>query len=390
MSLHQNNPGRRWPLVILAVSIVLLIAGFAAYRFAIRTAEARIMTAIGPQGEVKELQVSPAGIEISGLRIRASQGGEKSAGWPAEDEFRADRIHIVPSLFDLLRLRVVLDVVRVEGAYISMLRDKDGKMRVLPSRLEAEPSSSAATNADSAADTPSADSTSSATPVTINGIELTNGSIDFFDATIRQAPVKQRFEQVNAHIGAIALPSLAGQSEIRLEAVHKGVQRDGKVAIDGSIELATRESGITTVLRDIDMVSLQPYLVKGGDTAVRRGSLDFELNSSIKKGILYAPGSLVLSDLELASSSATILGIPRKLATGLMKNKKGKITVNFVLTGDINDPTFSLNENLSTRIAESIACKLGVSIEGLAKGIGGASGSTAASIGKALGRPKKK
>ena len=80
MSLQQTNPGRRWPGVILAVLVVLFIAGIAAYRFAIRTVEARIMTAVGPQGEVKELRVSPAGIEITGLRIRASQGGEKSAG----------------------------------------------------------------------------------------------------------------------------------------------------------------------------------------------------------------------------------------------------------------------------------------------------------------------
>lgn len=394
MSLQQSNPGRRWPFVILVALIVLLIAGFAAYRFAIRTIEARIMTAIGPQGEVKELRVSPAGIEIMGLRIRASDGGEKNAGWPAEDEFRADRVLVVPSLFDLLRSRVILDLIRVEGAYVSMLRARDGKMRILPSRLETGPSASASTKPESTtvsapAPAQSEDSASSTTPVTINGIELTNGSIDFFDATIRKTPVKQRLEQINAHIGKITLPDLAGQSEIRFEAIHKGVQRDGKVSIEGSVELATRDLGITTVLSDVDMLSLQPYLVKGSDAGIRKGSLDFELNSSIKQGMLYAPGSLVLSDLELASSSATVLGIPRKLVTAMMKNKKGKISVNFVLTGDINDPEYSLNENLSTRIAASLAGKLGVNVEGLAKGLGEVGGATAESIGKALRRPKK-
>ena len=394
MSLQQSNPGRRWPFVILVALIVLLIAGFAAYRFAIRTIEARIMTAIGPQGEVKELRVSPAGIEITGLRIRASDGREKNASWPAEDEFRADRVLVVPSLFDLLRSRVILDVIRVEGAYVSMLRARGGKMRILPSRLETGPSASASTKPESTtvsapAPAQSEDSASSTTPVTINGIELTNGSIDFFDATIRKTPVKQRLEQINAHIGKITLPDLAGQSEIRFEAIHKGVQRDGKVSIEGSVELATRDSGITTVLSDVDMLSLQPYLVKGSDAGIRKGSLDFELNSSIKQGMLYAPGSLVLSDLELASSSATVLGIPRKLVTAMMKNKKGKISVNFVLTGDINDPEYSLNENLSTRIAASLAGKLGVNVEGLAKGLGEVGGATAESIGKALRRPKK-
>ena len=73
----------------------------------------------------------------------------------------------------------------------------------------------------------------------------------------------------------------------------------------------------------------------------------------------------------------------------MMKNKKGKISVNFVLTGDINDPEYSLNENLSTRIAAALAGKLGVNVEGLAKGLGELGGATAESIGKALRRPKK-
>lgn len=384
MSLQTNNPSRRWPLLVVAALIVLLITGFAAFRFAIRTVETKIMAAIGPQGEVKELRVTTAGIEITGLRIRASRVDENGGGWPVEDEFRAERVLIVPSLFDLLRSRVVLDAIRLEGAYISMLRARNGKMRVLPSLLEAEPPPSEPVKPASGANT------APATSVTINEIELTNGSIDFFDAAVRRTPVKQRLEQIKADIGKVSFPDFAGQSDIHFAAIHKGVQRDGKVSVEGSIELATRESGIATVLRDIDMLSLQPYLVNGSEATIRKGSLDFELNSSVKKGMLYAPGSLVLSDLELASSSASILGIPSKLAMSLMKNKKGKITVNFVLTGDINDPAYSLNENLSTRIAASIAGKLGVNVESLVKGLGDVGGATAESIGKALGRPKKK
>lgn len=384
MSLQTNNPSRRWPLIVVAALIVLLVTGFAAFRFAIRTVETKIMAAIGPQGEVKELRVTTAGIEITGLRIRASRVDENGGGWPVEDEFRAERVLIVPSLFDLLRSRVVFDAIRLEGGYISMLRARNGKMRVLPSLLEAEPPPSEPVKPASGANT------APATSVTINEIELTNGSIDFFDAAVRRTPVKQRLEQIKADIGKVSFPDFAGQSDIHFAAIHKGVQRDGKVSVEGSIELATRESGIATVLRDIDMLSLQPYLVNGSEATIRKGSLDFELNSSVKKGMLYAPGSLVLSDLELASSSASILGIPSKLAMSLMKNKKGKITVSFVLTGDINDPAYSLNENLSTRIAASIAGKLGVNVESLVKGLGDVGGATAESIGKALGRPKKK
>jgi hypothetical protein len=372
MNSQTHRRSKRWILLAVVALVVFSIAGFAAYRFAIRKVETTIMAALGPRAEVSALSVGLTSIEIAGLRVRAPQAAGKEGAWPAEDELRAERIVVVPSVLDLLRLRVVLNSIRIEGAYVSLLRTKEGILKAAPRREEPEPSPIGPATPDSVAGAgQSAAAPPPATPVLIRSIELLNGSLDFFDATIRKTPVKQRLEQINAHIGEIRLPELTGQSTIRLDAIHKGVRQDGKVSIEGTIELATRESGITTILRDVDMVSLQPYLMKAREAGVSKGSLDFEVNSSIKKGMLYAPGSLALSDLELAPSSATIMGIPRKLAVKMMKSKKGKISVNFVLTGDINDPAFSLNENLSTRIAASIASKLGVDIEGLAKGIGG-------------------
>lgn len=375
-------------MVVIAALIALLIAGLAAYRLAIRAVENSVKESLGPRGEVQELNVGLTGIEIKGLRIRAAPPEAKATAWPAEDELRAERILVVPSFLDLMRLRVVLNSIRIEGVYLSVLRAKDGKVKVVPSQLNREPS--ATEGGSSGSDVPPANSNPPAAPLTIVSIELTNGTIEFFDATLRKSPVKQRFENISAQIGSIRLPDLTGQSKIWLEAIHKGVRRDGKLSIDGSIELATRESGITTVLHGVDMVSLQPYLIKASETGVSKGTLDFELNSSIKKGMLYAPGSLVLSDLELAASSKSIMGIPRQLAVTMMKSKKGKISVNFVLTGDINDPTFSLNENLSTRIAASVAGKLGVDLEGLVKGVEGMGSDTAKGIVESLGIPKKK
>jgi hypothetical protein len=46
------------------------------------------------------------------------------------------------------------------------------------------------------------------------------------------------------------------------------------------------------------------------------------------------------------------------------------VAVDFTLKGDTNNPNFSLNENLSTRIAASMAGTLGVSIKNVADGIG--------------------
>jgi hypothetical protein len=44
--------------------------------------------------------------------------------------------------------------------------------------------------------------------------------------------------------------------------------------------------------------------------------------------------------------------------------------VDFLIEGDINTPQFSLNEAFATRMAASLASTLGVSIEGLVRGVG--------------------
>lgn len=381
----MSTKTRRWTLIIGATLAAVLIAGFAAFQFAIQALKEQVEKALGPQGEVKEIRVGLTGVEALGIRIRAPQGTDKKAAWPAEDQLRADRVLIVPAIVDLLTARVALNVIRIEGAYISMLRAKDGRMKVLPSLLENR------TSADGSATTDKKEP-GTATPISIGKVELVNGTIEFFDATVQQPPLKVRLEQINATIGKINLPDLKGQSQIKLDGILKGVRQDGKIEISGGVELATREMAIATRLSGVDLVALQPYLIKATESGVKKGTLDLDLKSSIRKGLLYAPGTLTLSDLELASTatSGTIMGMPRNAAIAMMKNRNGKISVKFALEGNINDPRFSLNENLATRIGTSVAQTLGVSVEGLAKGVGSVGSGTVKGIIDSLGKLNKK
>lgn len=374
----MSTRSKRW-LTILGGSLVgLLLIGFAAFQFAVHALKGQVEKALGPYGEVKAINVGLSGVEILGIRIREPQG--KQSGWPATDQLRAERILVVPALRDLLSAKVVLREIRVEGGYVSMLRTKAGRMSVLPSLLDkpaAEPTEAGQPGA--SAPIP---------PISIDKIELVNGTIEFYDATIRQPPLKLRLEQITATLGKVQLPDMKGQSPLDFDGVLKGVRHDGKVSIAGLVELATKESEITTRLNGVDLVSLQPYLIKAAESGVKKGTLDLDLKSTIDKGILHAPGTLTLSDLELTSASTggAIMGMPRNAVVGLMKDRNGKISVKFVLDGNINDPHFSLNENLATRIGSSIANTLGVSFEGLAKGVGSVGSGTVKGIGESLGK----
>lgn len=387
----MSTRARRWILIVGSCCVVLLIASFAAFQFAVHALKGQVEEALGPHGEVKEIRVGLTGLEVIGVRIHSSPvpaNADKTKPWPAEDQLRAERILIVPAIRDLLSARVVLHTLRIEGAYISMLRARDGHIHVLPSLLETPEPTGGTDSTKQSADKKGDGEQGIATPVSIGKVELVDGVIEFFDATIRQPPLKLRLEQISASIGKLHLPDLTGQSPIKLDAILKGVRHDGKIAIHGTIELASKESEITTRLAGVDLVALQPYLISVSESGVKKGTLDLDLKSSVHKGRLHAPGTLTLSDMELASSSTsgTIMGLPRKATLAMMKNRKGKISVNFVLEGNINDPHFSLNENLSTRIGTSVAQALGISVEGLAKGIESIGSGSAKGIGDSLGK----
>ena len=212
-------------------------------------------------------------------------------------------------------------------------------------------------------------------PVAVGAIEMHGGALEFFDASVRQPPLKMRIEQLQATVENLHVPDLSGHTQIRLDGIVKGVQRDGKLSVKGWAELASKDSEIVTTLRGVDLIALQPYLLKAAETGVRRGAMDLDLKSSVHNNLLHAPGKLTLAGLELASGGGmlgTFMGMPRNAVMGALKDRSGRITMQFTLEGNINDPKFSLNESLARRIGSGAADSLGVSFEGLARGTGNA------------------
>ena len=377
-----SHPKRR-VFIVLALIAVVVLGGFAAWQVAVRSLKSQVEQALGPQGEVREIRVGLTGIEILDIRIRA----QKSSGWPSDDELRAKRIVVIPDFLDLLTARLSISSILIEEAYIAMLRTRSGQMKIIPSLLDT-PSTSNAPNtpAGKPAQNPAGQSGGGdpGTQIGIGKIVLTAGVIEFFDASIRSTPVKLRLEQIDARLGKLLLPQLTGHTAVKIDGVVKGNRQDGQLAIDGTVELATKESGLSTKLRGIDMTVLQPYLIRTAETGVRRGTLDLDLKSSVAKGKLRAPGTLTLNNLELASSSGTFMGLPRTAMVGTMKDKKGRISVKFVLEGDVNDPEFSLNEQMTMRLGASLANSLGISLESLTKGVGRIGTGSASGIGESV------
>jgi hypothetical protein len=93
----------------------------------------------------------------------------------------------------------------------------------------------------------------------------------------------------------------------------------------------------------------------------------------VRNKYIDGKGKVVLKNLRFAPSTGffdTFMGLPRNAVIGFLKDNHDAIDVDFTLKGDTSNPNFSLNEDLSTRIATGMAGQLGVSIRNVAEGLG--------------------
>jgi len=344
---------KRWQVIAVAVVVALGMAVIAGYRMGVRILQARIVDALGPGSRLTELNVNWFSIEILGLSIDAPKG------WPAARTLEAERITIVPDLRTLFSDQIRISSIVVDKPYLSMLRNP-GKLIMVPSLTEKEKQAKAA------------DSESGAgRALTISTIELKGGSLDLYDATVSRPPLKVRMEEIEAVIRDVAVPA-AEKTRFEIGGIVKGVKRDGRAKLSGWVGPGATDSSSRVVLEAVDLVPLQPYLIKKNEARVARGTLDLNLATEVRNNNLDGNGKVVLRDLELARSGGyfdTFMGLPRNAVINFLKDNHNAIDVDFTLKGNTNNPSFSLNENLSTRIAMSMANQLGVSIRGVAEGL---------------------
>jgi hypothetical protein len=350
---------RRW-MIVLAALAVSAIAVALAFQLALRRLHGGIEAALGPRATLETISLQWPGVELRGLRVRAQPGR-----WPAADELSARRVIVVPALSSLWRSGWRVASVTVEDASLSLLRTRDGKLRVLPSLLEGA--------RDGDADSSSGSRGSSS--VHIDELQLRNAVIEFHDASVADArgvPHRIRLEALNADVGPLALPALDERVAVSLQARLKGPQRSGALSLQGHLTPASRDAELALQVRGLDLVTLQPYLLRSNESAIKRGTLDLALDAKVKRQRLDAPGRMTLTDLELGAGGGvlgTFAGVPRQAVLAAM-SRDGRIELAFTLEGRLDEPKFSLNELFAARFAVGLAEKLGVSIGGAVQGLG--------------------
>ncbi|UZE34028.1 DUF748 domain-containing protein [Pseudomonas sp. B21-059] len=175
----------------------------------------------------------------------------------------------------------------------------------------------------------------------IGKIAINDGSANFADLSLIPN-FATAVQQLNGHIGTIdsrqAKPAEVG--------VKGKVDRYAPVTIKGSVNpfdpMAALD--IATSFKRVELTTLTPYSGKFAGFRIRKGRLNLDLHYMITKGQLKAENKLVVEQLQLGEKvdSPDAVDLPIRLAVALLKDTDGKISIELPISGDLNNPQFSV------------------------------------------------
>jgi hypothetical protein len=361
--LNRLIERRRLLLAGAAVVAVLL----AVVIFAVHDAKRRILQALGPRATVGAISLDYPTVTLHDVHVAAN---DAPGAWPADREFDAREVAVDIGAASLWAYRrgepLAIADVRVRDGTLVMLRTP-GHLTILPALRDTARAAAAARQASQAAapdDAPTA--------LVIEHIRFDDMAVELYDATVPGARAQRlRFEQVNGSVAGLALPRLAQPIALDLQGVLKGVERDGQVSLKGSVTPPAHDARLAVRLAGVDMVALQPYLLRLGERSVRHGRLDLSIDASVVDRAVHAPGELAITGLEFGEAEGgTFAGVGRRAVLAALR-RDGRIALKFTLEGRTDDPRFSLDESLTARLATGLGAALGTGVKGVVEGVGG-------------------
>ncbi|EIK93976.1 hypothetical protein PMM47T1_23819 [Pseudomonas sp. M47T1] len=175
----------------------------------------------------------------------------------------------------------------------------------------------------------------------VGGISINDGSAFFADSSLTPN-FATNIQQLNGTIGTIDSQQ---QKPAKVDIKGK-VDRYAPVTIEGAVTpfdpMASLD--IDTRFNRLELTTLTPYSGKFAGYRIRKGRMNLQLHYVITKGQLKAENKVLVDQLELGEKvdSPDAVSLPVKLAIALLKDVNGQINIELPITGDLNNPQFSV------------------------------------------------
>jgi len=174
---------------------------------------------------------------------------------------------------------------------------------------------------------------------------ITNGAMEFGDYSL-PLPFQVPIREFGGSLSAFATDSAAA-TDVALEGT---VGEYGYVKVGGGLNAMapTQLADINVTFRNIDMPKVSPYTAKFAGRKIASGKLDLDLNYRFDNGIVQGENKVVLEKFQLGEKveNPDALDLPLDLAVSLLTDSNGVIDLQLDVSGNLEDPDFSVGSVL--------------------------------------------
>ncbi len=189
--------------------------------------------------------------------------------------------------------------------------------------------------------------------IQISTLTLQGGTVSFVDRHLTKT-----FSTTMYDLGG-QITGLSSAEEVRAKVdLHGQLEKHSPLTIKGEINPLGQDlfADLTISFKDIDLTPLSPYSGTYIGYVIDRGTLYLDLNYHIENRKLSATNQVMIDQFTLGetveSDQATTL--PVALAIPILKDGNGEIHLNIPVSGDLDDPSFSVGGTIATVLSNVI------------------------------------
>jgi len=224
--------------------------------------------------------------------------------------------------------------IKLDQPYARVLIRKDKTMNVNDIVINTEKS-------DKAADKQQPEKNEESDPVKfkVNHFVMSNGVSDFSDRSLI-LPFTAHINQLKGSVKGISSDKKA---TIKV-ALDGRVDNLAPVIIKGQITPATGNSNFSLDFNSMPLPIITPYMAEFAGRKIEKGNMTLGLEYKIINNQLTASNSLLIDQLVLGDEveNPEAVSLPLGLAIALLQDADGKIALDVPITGDLDNPDFSV------------------------------------------------
>ncbi|HEX2964925.1 MAG TPA: DUF748 domain-containing protein [Syntrophorhabdaceae bacterium] len=336
-------------LILLPIIAVLLLSGFLLVRYANLIIKTQLEKKLGKAFSVDRIELTLGHVQAFGVKLRDVSGREI---------VRIEKLSLRANIWGILKKQYVISSISLEKPYFMIEKDRNGKITAPPLPV----------GSDSKGDKTRHNPKEPGTPIEVKKLVIKDGALDYVDRKT-STPVSIRLRSIQFNIDNVHVPVADAVSTYKFDCTAEGQASNGKIKSEGKVNTGRKDANYTMRIQSFDLTSVKPYVQKHSSANLSHGLLDVDVRGSMLSSRIDASGNATLKNLRFAGGGNQFLGVPLTLVIALLEKNNNEIPVAFKVKGNINSPTFSLQEEFMASMAIALADKLGFSIQSLGEAL---------------------